>query len=108
MNFSLPNRDVLRCRLNSSEDVDKSVPDLDKRILELLLETPIKRVNPCEEKFLLYQTIMDIYDAACSGQVLVHNGVQLFQNQNKRLVYDLLFNAISRTFIYCFMNITTS
>ena len=98
MNLALPNREALQCRLSSSDDADKPIPDIDRRILELLLETPMKRANPCEEKFVLYQTTMDVYDAACSGRVPVHNGVQLLQNHNKRLVYDLLFNAISRKF----------
>lgn len=96
MTLALSNREM-QCRLSSTEDdADKPIPDIDRRILELLRESPIKRANPCEEKFVLYQITMDVYDAACSGGVLSHNGIQLLQNHNKRQVYDLLFNAISR------------
>ena len=105
MDLSIPDREALQCRLSASEDADNPLPDIDRKILELLLDTPLKRVNPCTEKFILYQTTMDVYDAACSGRVSSHNGVQLLQNHNKRQVYDLLFNAISREFLILLYNV---
>ena len=95
--FTLPplDREAIQERLNLQK-AERTLTDLDREILELLLDTPLKKSNPCIERFNLYQTTINIYNAALTGRIAANFGVQMLQNQNKRKVYELLFNVLYR------------
>lgn len=96
-NVTLPplDRETIQKRLNHHE-AGGSLSDLDRKILVLLMDTPLKEPNPCVERFMLYQATIDIYNSSLTGRVPAHFGVQMLQNQNKRRVYELLFNVLHR------------
>lgn len=94
----LPDREDVQERLTASchHEGGQPLSDIDMRILELLLESPLKKPNPCKERFMLYEAIIDIYRAATTGMIPAHFGVEMLQNCDKRRVYLLLFNALYR------------
>ncbi len=86
----------LQASVVNRPDTKQEAEDLARTPIAAALRSIKKKAEKVMEKYLLYESVLQVYDAVCSGKVPV--GVHFADTVTKRRSYQMVFDVLHRTY----------